>query len=119
MTRSTRFAAWTSSSSPRPGPTKNRGNCLPDSACRSPNRETGVSAKHGENVDDRQAKAQTEVQGAGLHALRTLRPSPRGAAEIPDLQNLFPGTGVQGPNPRREKSQLVIIPIREGGTSKW
>jgi hypothetical protein len=45
---------------------------------------------HGEDVDDRQTEAQAEVQGAGIHALRALRPSAFRLPEIQDLPDLFP-----------------------------
>src|SRR5205809_525831 len=84
--------------------------CCASSACPSGAKPRSPSTRgplHGEEGLDREGQAETEVQGARLLPVPTLRPQSRHAAQVQAVPHLFPRSRAARGDSRRAQSQLV------------
>ena len=91
---------------PRPMSTLAR--CCAISGCRLPPRAKGLRHWHGQDVAERQAEADAEVQDAGVHAVQPLRTAAGGLPQVQALPDLPARTRPRGCDPGHDEVVLVI-----------
>src|SRR5260221_8708932 len=101
-----RYAGWTSPSSPPPRPTTTAVRCSAHSAFRSVAKDKAQD-RYGQEGTRQQAAGRTQVQGARLYPLSSLRPSAVGVSRLRVVPDLSARDGPRRGNPGYDEVVLV------------